>query len=115
MTADEWAHKIKAGDVIKAPSGLLRVVREVRRNNALRRKTCVYARNVWVTLVIQRCSWTTRAYTSFTVGELYQLGYIPTRARYNVNTEFDEILLQDQQAKNASECQLHCCDVRGIA
>jgi hypothetical protein len=72
------------------------------------------ARCTWVLFVIQRCSWTHRSTTRYSVAELNALGYRKVPGRFDVNTEFDRILLADLDY-NSAQCQLDCCDVRGIA
>lgn len=110
MTVEQWALEIAPGDVVEAPSGLLRVVREVHR---YRRSA---PRQVWAFFSIQRCSWTKRPYTTYTVGELWQIGYRPLGIKSNLDSEFDRKLLEDMTGNRpkASDCTFRCCDVIGI-
>lgn len=110
-------HKtICKGDILKAPSGLLRVVRDVQRytghHDHYRRNP---ARSVWCKFVIQRCSWTTRPYTLYNVGEMNQMKWAHTGKRFSLHSRFDQMLAADFAAPNAEQCQFHCCDVEGIA
>jgi len=111
--ADEWARTIERGDVVRSPSGLLRVVRGVHRTGTRRRQRgTVYSRGVYITFVIRHCSWTHRPYTHLNVGEMVQIGYRPTEAKYTFGP-VDAIL--DSEVSRADEEKrkpvFSCCDV----
>ena len=95
-----WIYKLKAGDVLKSPSGLMRVIRRV--------DTGKTKRKVWVTFAIQHCSWTHKAYTVYNMGELLELGYRRTNAKVSLRGRMDKMLAQDI---NNGTRNLTCCDI----
>jgi hypothetical protein len=113
-TESRWL-AIKEGDVVKAPSGMLRVVRSVSR--AKNNRQCEM-RKVHVTFTIQRCSWTRRPYTIYNLGELHDLGYKLTDLTWPLKTEFDRLFAEEYKAtRRDSRCRgaIPCCAVKGIA
>lgn len=95
------------GDVMRAPSGLLRIVRAVHVNaisQGLRR--------VHIAFVIRHCSWTRRSITFYSYGELLCQGYRLTRGKVPLNLESDKIIAAD--CESSEDRLLTCCDVRGI-
>ncbi len=128
----KWIKKIRKGDVLKAPSGLLRVVRDVSHSGPSVGKTSV-------TFTIQHCSWTGRCHTVLTGNDLRTFGYLPTRARYQFRKKIDKKIEREingggkvrivvaasggkvtdyiivHRPVHPSKIQLDCCDVRGIA
>ena len=104
---DNWTHYVRAGDILKAPNGLLRVVRK-----------CSYSKRhprAMVCFTIRHCSWTGRCYTSYDTGELKRMGYRPVKARYRLRSQLDWEIAENLKYKNRFDQTLHCCDVRGIA
>lgn len=99
---------VKIGDVFRAPSGLLRIVRHVKRSRNPRR--------YWVVFTIQRCSWTHRAVTIYSLGELRQIGYVHTRQNVKLASKFDKLIEYDCTFPTTGKDRGHfdCCDVRGI-
>lgn len=96
---------IQAGDVVRWPSGVLRVVRKVthaRSGNP---------RSIWCWFTIRHCSWTHRCYTLYNLGELKQIGVkrVGVRVRFKQKIDFriNRVIEHGSQ-------ELSCCDVRGI-
>lgn len=115
MTDYSWCETVKKGDVLRAPSGLLRIVRDVHHFKASLRPTMKRVPKTIVTFAIQHCSWTTRPYTAYQTRELARIGYRPTGIRQRLKTEFDRQLEQEiGRQGSAAECELHCCDVVGL-
>mgnify|MGYP001614383358 CR=1 FL=1 len=101
-----WMKDLRAGDVLwNARCTDVRVVRQVSRfsNDDLR---CV-------TLVIRRCSWTTRCYTVLNYTDLIYRGFHPAPLRAKFVRLVDHHI--EKNIRNAAECQtLTCCDVAGV-
>jgi hypothetical protein len=105
---ERWASEVEPGDVVEAPSGMLRMVRRVSRKHG-----CA-PRKVWVYFTIQRSSWTRRPYTLYNVGELAQLGYRPLGVRAIVDEPFTSKLLSCTDKPSSSCFELRPWDVIGI-
>jgi hypothetical protein len=104
----DWTAKIKAGDVLKSPSGVLRVVRVVKHfEHPNRPPKCA------VTFTILNCSWTGRGTTTYFSNDLRAFGYRPTKARVRLNTKIDRMIKSDRE--NSPQKTLTCCMVRGIS
>lgn len=93
---------LKVGDVLKAPSGRLRIVRKL---SAFRTD------NPYVFFTIARCSWTHRPYTLYTVKDLTRMGYRKV-GQYKLREKFDELMCEEFEARDSP--QIKCCDVIGI-
>lgn len=102
-----WIKTLAPGDVLRAPSGLLRIVRAARHSGPSLGKTSV-------AFTIQHCSWTGRCYTVYTGSDLATMGYVKTGARAKLGKEFDRAVEHDMGGIGWQECKLKCCDVRGI-
>jgi len=104
-----WIKSLREGDVLKARSGKLRIVRRVRHLGPSIPKTFVH-------LTIQHCSWTGRPYTVVTGNDLRQMGFQRVgNARKLLKDQFSRALARDFEASRSTDCQFKCCDVRGIA
>lgn len=100
----QWRQlKVQIGDVFRAPSGMLRVVRSVSKPKT--------ARCPSVTFTIQHCSWTGRSTTSYPVSELLRIGYVYTGKRMPLRSNFDKLMAEDAETKTRN---FKCCEVRGI-
>lgn len=110
MTPDWGVEKVRKGDVLKTPSGSLRIVRAVHVSKS-RRQTSL--RKIWFFFAIQHCSWTHAGYTLYNGGELLQMGWMPTGLRQKLNTELDRKLASDF-GRLGKERALSCCDVVGL-
>lgn len=95
---------VKVGDVLRAPSGRLRVVRYAR--------MAATPRKSWVAFAINHCSWTHRPYTFYNLGELNQIGYTATDKRVKLRSKLDKALALE--LSEGPRC-LDCCDVVGIS
>lgn len=107
--ARDWRDDIRIGDVLATPGGGHRVVRR-----ALYRRDYLL---VSVAFTIVRCSWTHRAYTLCTRNDLKQFGYLPTGARYSLDTDLDKRIAREVGDARAhpDDCrEMSCCDVKGI-
>ena len=93
---------LKVGDVLRAPSGRLRIVR---------RLSQVRTDNPYVYFTIAHCSWTHRSYTLYTVNELARMGYRKVN-HYKLRDKFDRLMEEEFETNNPP--QITCCDVRGI-
>lgn len=103
-----WIKRIRKGDVLRSGSGALRIVRHVSHHGPSIPKTSVY-------FAIQRCSWTTRCYTVYTGNDLRQMKYSPTNGRMPLKTNMDKMIEKQFSRDFAKDCELHCCDVIGVA
>lgn len=102
----DWVKRIRVGDVLRARSGLLRVVREVHHEGT---KTVV-------TFAIKRCSWTGRCYTVYFHNDLKSMGFRPTGKRMRLSREIDRAIREEIVEHYIPEkIKLHCCDVKGIS
>ena len=107
-----WWKNVQVGDVLKAPSGALRVVREVSGKVEWGPRKC------WVVFVIMHCSWTGRCHTTYNLAELMCLGYRPTYAALPLRTKLDRMIAEEirvSQEEPRTTRMLTCCDVLGIA
>ena len=108
-----WWREVQVGDVLKAPSGRLRVVRAVSGSLTNPNKR-------WVQFIIQHCSWTHACVTTYNMGELMRLGYRWTGAALPLRTKFDKEIAQEIARRMASEYRredkkFDCCDVKGMS
>lgn len=103
----EWMATVRIGDVLKAPGGVLRVVREVRRypNGNLRS----------LAFTIRRCSWTRRPITGYGFTDLRIQGWEPTGVNVALDSELDGQIRHELTIPMGRERRLSCCDVEGIA
>lgn len=104
----DWRDYIKKGDVLRARSGDLRVVREVSTYS----KGWKAGMTRCITLVIRNCSWTHRPYTVLNRTDIAYRGLQPTGMTYDIDTEFDKDLAVD--FKDTYRRKYDCCDVKGI-
>lgn len=107
----EWVYRVRQGDVLKWPSGIMRPIRLLHYHHK-------DARRIYCYFVIKHCSWTHRPYTLYTIGELYCMGVRPT----GVNVRFKDTLsarlvreMEESRAWNHGRGKdLTCCAVRGL-
>lgn len=103
----DWIRDVKAGDVLKAGSGRLRVVRKVH----------CYDKGGYghysVAFAINRCSWTKRCYTWLNDNDLRQRKFSTTSVTMPMRTKLDRLIADE--IENESRSVLTCCDVVGIA
>jgi hypothetical protein len=99
----EWLKAVQPGDVLRTPTGVLRVVRRVR-----------YKRGVVssCSFTIRHCSWTGACYTIKQRSELF--GWSPTGKRVSLRRRIDRDVAHDL-GKPGKERRLTCCSVEGIA
>lgn len=103
----EWFAFVQAGDVLRAPSGLLRIVRRVSRHRG----------RPWVYFAIRHPSWTKRAYTVFTPSDLKTMGYQYVGARVKLQGEMDRRLaaaIDEKTHLSRGDYSLTCYDVAGV-
>lgn len=116
--ADEWAHIINKGDVVRTNTGDIRVCRSVHRGSPKTGKgssTSTYARRVFCHFAIRHCSWTGRPYTLYNVAEMVQMGWTPTEAKPRLlRADIDRMLEGDFGADKSEDCVLSCCAVKGL-
>ena len=96
---------LRVGDVLRAPSGLLRIVRGVHYRNT---------GNDYVMFTIQRCSWTGRCVTHYMLSDLRCAGYTHTGKRVKLGTKFDLMFEDDIALPDRDKQIFSCCDVKGI-
>ena len=106
-----WMAEVRVGSVLRAPNGVLRVVRRLRRYQDGR---------LWVVwFTIRRCSWTGRCYTIYTATDLRGRGYtLPRARRRRLRSAIDRRILaamrtSDKGHRNGRRPR--CCDVEGVA
>lgn len=97
------------GDVMRAPSGLLRIVRAVSISGIT-----PGLRKVHIYFVIKHCSWTKRPVTCYSYGELLCAGYRLTRGHVDLKLPSDELIAEECKM-DRDKPLLSCCDVEGIA
>jgi hypothetical protein len=102
-----WIKTLKVGDVVRAPSGVLRIVRSVSHHRPSIGGT-------YVTFLIRRPSWTNRCYTVMNGSNMAIVGYRPTGAKAKLNHEFDRTVEQCFSAVPSYNCPLHARDVKGL-
>lgn len=111
MSDYAWINSIKKGDVLKSPTGTLRIVRGVTHGGSI----C----KTFVQFTILRCSWTRRPTT--TVDGQVLKRYSPTGANIPLTGELDAAIERDSTGRAGkypligSEREIFCCDVRGMA
>lgn len=98
----------KVGDIWRAPSGLLRVVRAAHIHSRTN------YRRMFIYFAIRRCSWTKRCYTLYSVGELIGLGYVPTGRRWRIKDDLEYLVAEECNASSDDKPTLTCCDVEGM-
>lgn len=108
MNKHPWIKRIRKGDVLRAKSGRLRVVRAVQHSGPSIPKTCV-------TFTIQHCSWTGRCYTVYNGNDLRQMGFRPTMAHVKLGNEVDRAIEAEFNRTYARDALVKCCDVEEIA
>lgn len=106
-----WYRYLQVGDVLRAPSGDLRVVRGV---SHFAPKRCSLHGATAVTLVIRRCSWTKKPITVLFGADLNSRGYVPVSVRpRRLNAPLDKAIAEWLQRPEETS-PLRCCDVRGL-
>lgn len=112
----DWFAIVKEGDVLRSPSGALRVVRRVTRRgdydlNRRPGRSRGVGLLVAVCFVKRRCSRYESPTTSYWFGELRTWKYVG--ARVKLDLPFDEEI--ERSFDNLGErCLLHQCDVVGV-
>ncbi len=106
----DWTARIRVGDVLRARTGQLRVVRHV--HHAIVKWSGPIHLRTSVTFKINRCAWTRRCYTVYTSSDLRTMGYQPTRARVELHTKMDRAILRD--ITSGDRPMLTCCDVESV-
>jgi hypothetical protein len=117
-----WIWRIKKGDVLKWPNGVLRVVRHVSHYTSNKTPKCS------VTFAIRHCSWTGRPTTTYSGHDLAYMGVRPTRAKVTLRKKIDRAIEADFSGRIIGirrdgsvwrgpllppDCVTHCCDVIG--
>lgn len=103
-TRPQWIKDLRVGDVVRTPSGLLRIVRAVHHG----------ATRSSFTFVIKRCSWTNRCYTVYTSTDLKTQGWQPTGKRMRLRSHLDYEIEQNF-GLSTRDTTLTCCNVEGIS
>jgi hypothetical protein len=98
----DWLKRVRVGDVLRTPTGTLRVVRQVS-----------YRRGVIssCSFTIRHCSWTRACYTVKLRSELF--GWQPTGKRVRLRKRIDRDIKHDLD-KPGRERKLTCCSVEGV-
>lgn len=99
----EWLKNVKAGDVLRQPNGILRVVRRVSYKRGVI-SACYFT--------IRHCSWTGACYTIKARSEMF--GWTHTGKSVKLSRRLDRAILRDF-GKNGDERRLTCCSVEGVA
>lgn len=108
--------EVRDGDILVAPSGLMRIARKVEGSDTVPSKRFVH-------FTIQRCSWTRRDWTTYSLGELAVSGYRILGRRAPTDDEFGLLFSEDlelvERGKTREESSpdkqnFKCCMVRGI-
>lgn len=94
---------IKTGEIVRAKSGLLRVVRRV--------NDC--GGKIYVFFTIKHCSWTGRCYTLYSTNELHHMGYRRIYRLFKLGDELDIEI--EAEFNDRDRRKLTCCDVEGLA
>jgi hypothetical protein len=94
---------ILEGEILRAPSGTLRVARVVHRGNG----------RVYVFFTIRHGSWTNRCYTLYTTNALFSIGYLRTGKHVHSFDEFDQTVADEMISCNRPP-RLHPVDVKGM-
>lgn len=108
----DWTNSIEKGDVLRARSGALRIVRDVK-HSLVTRGGRAHVRTS-VSFLIKRCSWTKRCVTVLHSNDLKSQGYVKTGARSKLNTAFDWAVEQELTLPRPTDVKLRCCDVKGL-
>lgn len=101
-----WVDEVEVGDILRAPNGVLRVVRAVHRYKKPR-----WPIKTWVYFTIRRCSWTHRCYTLLCGTDLKARGYRPTGKKFKLNKRIDRKI---EKEFGMFKAKLRCCDVEAI-
>ena len=113
MSRVSWVNKVKVGDVIlfgnnKTP----RVVLEVKEHSPRK-----YAGKVWrrryITMTIQRCSWTTRPTTTYVGYELERLAK-HTKMKESLRSPIRKQILESIGIQDVNDLPVRCWEVVGI-
>ena len=96
-------HDLKEGEILKAPSGRLRIARVVHR----------YPNKIWVYFTIANRSWTRRCYTLYTTAELKYQGYIRT-GKYKTWWDETDLRIANEMKKSFVPPKMTPEDVSGI-
>jgi hypothetical protein len=99
-----WIKALKVGDVVRTPSGLLRIVRSA--NHGPQRS--------YFCFTIKHCSWTTRCYTVYTSTDLKVMGWRPTGKRVRLRGHLDYEIEQNI-GLSLKDSTLNCCNVEGVS
>ena len=108
LCIDDSLLNVRTGDVLKWPSGVMRVVRLVHQHGDRRENP----RKTFCFFVIKHCSWTRRCYTLYNIGELAGIGVRNTRVNIKFKTRIDERIVEEME--RAGRPQISCCKVRGL-
>lgn len=108
MSRPRWMDTVKVGDVLRAPSGALRVVRAVHRHEPKGGYRVRGRARVFLVFSIKRCSWTGRPYTYKVSTDAIWDGWTHTGHRMRLNKKRDRDLAHDLQARTAAECRISC-------
>lgn len=98
-----WIKALRVGDVVRTPSGLLRIVRAA--HHGATRSSFYFT--------IKHCSWTGRCYTVYTSSDLKTQGWSYTGKRVRLRSHKD-YEIQQNFSISLRDTTLHCCDVEGI-
>lgn len=110
LVRTKWIEGIKVGDMLRARSGKLRVVRSVSHSESKH-----YGTRTIVIFTIQHCSWTGRCYTVYTGSDLRSAGYRPTGVNVSLRGKVDRMIGEEFGRRGSmAEAKLRCCDVIGI-
>lgn len=103
----EWMRRVKVGSVLRARSGLLRVVRTA--------SFYPCGQLSGVSFTIKHCSWTKCALTFYGYTDLKGNGYeLVEGVTVKLGTALDQKIAHDARHSRKDRL-LDCCDVRGIA
>jgi hypothetical protein len=111
VVIDESLARVRQGDVLKWPSGTMRVVRVLHDHGVTNRYED--PRKVFCYFTIKHCSWTHRCYTLYNLGELHGMGVRNTGMNIKFKTRFDERLVEEME--NSGQRTIKCCAVRGMS
>lgn len=102
----QWIRRLQVGDIVRAKSGLLRVVRAVTH----------HPHGVSsIVFVIKHCSWTRRCYTYMNSHDLITFGYRPTGKRLPLRKNIDKEIASNIVNHSKDLQTLKCCDVEGLS
>lgn len=107
----EWTYRVRVGDVLRWPSGVMRPVRLLHFHHP-------HPRSIYCFFVIKGCSWTRRPYTLYNVGELYCMGVRPTGVNVRFKDEISRRLVEEMESSRpwnkGRGSDLTCCSVKGL-